>query len=209
MTRILLVNFWFVDVGCPLWWEDGSVVYSCCWASPAQSFLGPNPAGHSQIWDSFNLEYQVPVFIYPKNRVAYLYPCWDLSQKSKAKLYYDRQSVGQSLLVSGTHLGPATNSSKNFFFRNLRVSYCGAPSLTRGRVCNLQCNDASSVSSYMATDGLSASLSWCRVPWPDFDFFVWQLLSSQCRAPSPISPMNRVIQPKVKSQCYVSVRPNC
>jgi hypothetical protein len=29
--------------------------------------------------------------------------------KSKLKLYYDRQSVGQSVLLSGTHLGPATN----------------------------------------------------------------------------------------------------
>jgi hypothetical protein len=28
--------------------------------------------------------------------------------KSKSKLYYDRQSAGQSVLVSGTHLGPAT-----------------------------------------------------------------------------------------------------
>jgi hypothetical protein len=41
---------------------------------------------------------------------------------------------------------------------------CRAPSLTRGRVCNLQCNDASSNLSYIATDGLSASFSWCRAP---------------------------------------------
>jgi hypothetical protein len=40
---------------------------------------------------------------------------------------------------------------------------CRAPSLKRGRVSNLQCNDASSISSYIATDGLSASSSWCRV----------------------------------------------
>jgi hypothetical protein len=61
-----------------------------------------------------------------------------------------------------------------------------APSLTRGRVCNMQRNDASSISSYIATDGLSASSSSC---------LTW---SSQCRAPSPISPMNRVMQSKVK-----------
>jgi hypothetical protein len=45
-------------------------------------------------------------------------------------------------------------------------------------------------------------------PWPDFNFFVWQLFSSsRSRAPSPISPMNRVIQPKVKikSQRHVIV----
>jgi hypothetical protein len=29
----------------------------------------------------------------------------------KLKFIYDRQSVGQSVLVSGTHLGPATNLS--------------------------------------------------------------------------------------------------
>jgi hypothetical protein len=33
----------------------------------------------------------------------------------KSKTYYDRQSVGQSVLVSGTHLGPATNFSNSPF----------------------------------------------------------------------------------------------
>jgi hypothetical protein len=50
--------------------------------------------------------------------------------------------------------------SDNYFFN---FSY-STPSLTRGRVCNLQCNDASSISSYIATDILSASSSWCRAP---------------------------------------------
>jgi hypothetical protein len=34
---------------------------------------------------------------------------------SKSKLYYDRQSVGQSVLASGTHLGPATNFFHSLF----------------------------------------------------------------------------------------------
>jgi hypothetical protein len=54
--------------------------------------------------------------------------------KSKSKLYYDRQSVGQSVL--------ATRDQSLFlleiFFRQLRVCYSVAPSLTRGWVCNLQ-----------------------------------------------------------------------
>jgi hypothetical protein len=29
----------------PLWREDGSVVYNCCWASPAQSFSDLGPTG--------------------------------------------------------------------------------------------------------------------------------------------------------------------
>jgi hypothetical protein len=40
-TRFLLLwdSCGFVDVGRPLWREDGSAVYNCCWLSPAQSFL--------------------------------------------------------------------------------------------------------------------------------------------------------------------------
>jgi hypothetical protein len=33
----------FVDVGRSLWREDGSLVYNCCWPSPAQLFSGPSP----------------------------------------------------------------------------------------------------------------------------------------------------------------------
>jgi hypothetical protein len=68
-----------------------------------------------------------------RHRVAQLYPRYlispihstqplrlyvlDRQVKSKSKLYeyYDRQSAGQSILVSGTHLGPATNFSPIFF----------------------------------------------------------------------------------------------
>jgi hypothetical protein len=73
-TRFLLLSdsCGFVDVGLPLWWENGSVVYNCCWSSPAQSFSAPSPAGlndHillSQIRESYNLEGQVPVFLSPE-----------------------------------------------------------------------------------------------------------------------------------------------
>jgi hypothetical protein len=41
---------------------------------------------------------------------------------------------------------------------------CRAPSLTRGRVCNLQCNDASLSSNDIATNGQSAISSWCQAP---------------------------------------------
>jgi hypothetical protein len=36
--------------------------------------------------------------------------------KLKFKLIYDRQSVGQSALVSGAHLGPVTNFSFSLKF---------------------------------------------------------------------------------------------
>jgi hypothetical protein len=36
-VRQLRVCSW--EGGCPLWREDGSVAYNCCWSSPAQSYL--------------------------------------------------------------------------------------------------------------------------------------------------------------------------
>jgi hypothetical protein len=46
-TRFLLLSdsCGFVEVGHPLWREDGSVFYSCSWSSPAQTFSGPTPMG--------------------------------------------------------------------------------------------------------------------------------------------------------------------
>jgi hypothetical protein len=44
-------------------------------------------------------------------------------QKSRSELSYDRRSVGQSILVSGHHLAPATNfpfSSAEIIYRHLR-----------------------------------------------------------------------------------------
>jgi hypothetical protein len=54
-----------------------------------------------------------------------------IASKSKSEFCYDRRSVGQSVLVSGPHLGPVTVS-------RLQVYWRGALSLTRGRVCRLQ-----------------------------------------------------------------------
>jgi hypothetical protein len=39
-----------------LWREDASVMYNCCWPSPAQSFSGPSPAGLMTIFYCFRLE---------------------------------------------------------------------------------------------------------------------------------------------------------
>jgi hypothetical protein len=44
---------------------------------------------------------------------GYVSVCMQLITKSK--LYIDRRSVGQSVLVSGTHLRPATKFSSSFF----------------------------------------------------------------------------------------------
>jgi hypothetical protein len=55
-----------------------NLLYNCFWALPEQSLLGQSPTElmaifYCLIWDSLNLEGQVPVFISPRNRVAQLY----------------------------------------------------------------------------------------------------------------------------------------
>jgi hypothetical protein len=45
----------FVDVGRSLWREDGSVVYNCCWSSPAQSFSSPSPVALVTIFNVSDL----------------------------------------------------------------------------------------------------------------------------------------------------------
>jgi hypothetical protein len=47
-----------VAVWRPLWREDGSVVYDCCWPSPAQSYSDPSPAG--LITTFYCLRFEVP-----------------------------------------------------------------------------------------------------------------------------------------------------
>jgi hypothetical protein len=43
--------------------------------------------------------------------------------KSKLKSHYDRQSVGQSVLVLGAHLGPATNFSFSLRFYFIQLLF--------------------------------------------------------------------------------------
>jgi hypothetical protein len=59
-TRYLLLSqsFEFVDEGCCLCRDDGSVVYNCCWHSPAQSFFGPSPAEPMTIF--YCLRFETP-----------------------------------------------------------------------------------------------------------------------------------------------------
>jgi hypothetical protein len=99
-----------------------SIAYNCCWPSLAQSFSGPSPAKLITVFHCPRCD------IYPtwKARYPYLYPPgtgWPSYNPSalgslfvasydsqglrwrfpnpKSKLYYDRRSVGQSVLVSG------------------------------------------------------------------------------------------------------------
>jgi hypothetical protein len=44
------------SVGHPLWREDGSVFYMCCWLLPAQSFSGPSPLGLATVFYCLRFE---------------------------------------------------------------------------------------------------------------------------------------------------------
>jgi hypothetical protein len=55
--------------------------------------------------------------------------------ESKSKLSEDRRSVCQSVWCQALMWGPRPDF---FTVRHLRVCWCGAPSLTIGRVCRLQ-----------------------------------------------------------------------
>jgi hypothetical protein len=50
-----------VDMGRFLWWEDGSVVYNCCWPSPAHSFSGPSPVGLANVF--YRLRFEKSLFV--------------------------------------------------------------------------------------------------------------------------------------------------
>jgi hypothetical protein len=47
---LLFDSYGLIFVGRPLWREDGSVFYICCWSLPAQSFLGASPLGLAAIF---------------------------------------------------------------------------------------------------------------------------------------------------------------
>jgi hypothetical protein len=134
-TRFLLLSdsCRYAHVGHPPCWQDGSIVYNRCWASPVQSSLGLSPIRVMIMfyclkfetlqtwWASHHIyipqEQDGPV-IPPDNRFHTLHtePITRLLLKLKLKLICNRRSVGQSVLVSGAHLGPVTDFSFSLKF---------------------------------------------------------------------------------------------
>jgi hypothetical protein len=108
----------------PIWWKDWSVVCSASLTGP--SCAGPIIIYYCLIWDSPNLEGQVPVFISPRKREAQLYS-WALFFLAEVKL--------RLMVIQPVHFG--FGLPRSFSVWQLRVFWCGAPFLMRGRVCNL------------------------------------------------------------------------
>jgi hypothetical protein len=69
-------------VGRYLWREDGSVVYNCCWPSPAQSFSSPSPTGLATMF--YCLRFETSLFV----------------------ASYDSQGYGRGVLPASTRDAP-------------------------------------------------------------------------------------------------------
>jgi hypothetical protein len=103
----------------PLWREDESVVYNCCWSSPAQSFSSRSPAGLMTIFCC--LRFETPPDW--RARSSHLYPPRDkMAQLYPQKLgylfvaSYDSQGYGGGIRPSGrttqkTHQLPSNGCS--------------------------------------------------------------------------------------------------
>jgi hypothetical protein len=81
LLEIFFRQFWVCNFVAPSLTRGRvcNLLYSYFWALQEQSLLGRSPAEltaifYCLIWDSPNLEGQVPVFISPRNKVAQLYP---------------------------------------------------------------------------------------------------------------------------------------
>jgi hypothetical protein len=134
-----------------------STLVNCFWALPEHSLSGPSPAEtmtifYCLIWDSPNLEGQVPKFISPRNRVAQLYP---RALDSLFVASYDSQGYGGGIL---TRLH--ASKQENLILTNLSQSR---------------------TQSYITTDGQSASPSCCQASGTSDQFFpfpLWLFLDS-------------------------------
>jgi hypothetical protein len=130
----------------PLWWEGESVVYSCYWSSPAQSFSGPSPAGLMTTCYCLRFE----TLSSRRARSPYLYSpgtVWPSYTTRHWVLFSSLLSLRLTFILRQTDSRPVCLGIKHQFgaydqiyitVRQLRVSCCGALSLTRERVCRLQ-----------------------------------------------------------------------
>jgi hypothetical protein len=67
---LITVTFGFLDVERSLSQVNGPAVHICCWSSPAQSILGPSPAGFVTIFHCLRTETPLTW----KARSPFLYP---------------------------------------------------------------------------------------------------------------------------------------
>jgi hypothetical protein len=102
-----------LDVVRSLWREDGSVVYNCCWSSPAQSSSGPSPVGIATIFYCLRFETS---------------PCSPIrTRRATVEVFYPASTRDDSPLESESTDGQSASLSWNkATIRGLRpdLDYC-------------------------------------------------------------------------------------
>jgi hypothetical protein len=156
---------------------NGSAFYNGCWASPAQSFLGPSPARLLTIF--YCLRFETPPtwrarspYLYPPGRGWSSYtPRHYSSNQVKVKDTL-RLTVSQSVSLGvEPHLGLMIRYLLPYFtVSHLRLPFSSPPTTRRVTVEVFEpastralshSQSQSQIQSYIATDGQSVCLSWC------------------------------------------------
>jgi hypothetical protein len=149
-----------------LWREDGSVVYNCCWPSPAQSFSGLSPVELATIFYCLTLEIFLFVTSYDShgNGGCIWSPpshgiLWWFKVRVKVKITLRLtviQSVSQSVSLGvEPHLGLMTRYL--FLFDSYGLVFRAALSLTRVRVCLLYMLLALASAVFLGSEPLATS----------------------------------------------------
>jgi hypothetical protein len=137
----LLSDDWrFVDMGRPLWREDGSVVYNCSRLLPVQTFSGPTPMGLMTI--IYCLRFETSLFVASYDSQGY---GGGIRVRLNAGAHSSESASESYITTDGQSASLSWNKAyvpyDQIFItvRRLAVCWYGAPSLTRGRVLLLQC----------------------------------------------------------------------
>jgi hypothetical protein len=107
------IRYGFAHVGCPFWGEGGFIVYNCCRPSLEKSYM---PQSKSVV------------------RAIYIY---NFACRHSTVSQNHVTTNGQSCCLAVRHPSRAYEQTVIIVIE-LRVSWCGAPSLTGGQVCSLQ-----------------------------------------------------------------------
>jgi hypothetical protein len=153
-----------VDVGRSLWREDRSVIYSCCWSLPAQSFSGPSPFGVATIFYCLRFETSHFVASYDsQGHAGGIRPRLHTGNiQIQSHIATDSQSVGKSWCQapSGTH-----DQIFSYYYLTVTVLFLwGALS-----------DEKTSLSFVYAAGSSQRSLSRVRVPWYSDQFLLSQI----------------------------------
>jgi hypothetical protein len=131
-------NCFLFVLGRPVWRENGSAICSanCQWSESLRT--------HNHILLS-HPKLQISLFVacYDSQGLLWKYSNSPLHWAAYCRSYFITNGQSVSMSWYRTHLWDLRaniTSCRNVAVCNLNSSFCGTPSLTRERVCHLQCN---------------------------------------------------------------------